>query len=79
MWNDRPPKEQVVVWGNIEEMDVSLSQPELRDYFTGMDGVDQASTLLAGGFSLEPWVRVRIADDWILTSGVEVTPTDDEG
>ena len=58
--------------GNIEEMDVCLSLREYREFF-GNDSGRRATQLLSGTYVLEPWVRVRMSDDWEVTAGIEVT------
>jgi len=64
--------------GNIEEMDVCLSLREYREFF-GSDASRRATQLLSGTFVLEPWVRVRMGDDWMVTAGIEVTRDEDDG
>jgi hypothetical protein len=77
MWNDRRAKRPVVEMGNIEEMDVCLSLREFREFF-GDDASRRSTQLLSGTFVLEPWVRVRMGEDWMITAGIEVT-RDQEG
>ena len=77
MWNDRPARQQVVVMGNIEEMDVRLSFREFREFF-GDDQDRRSTQLLSGAFVLEPWVRVRMGVDWMVTAGIEVTREEDD-
>jgi len=78
VWNDRRAKGPVVVMGNIEEMDICLSLREFREFF-GDDHARHATQLLSGSFVLEPWVRVRVGDDWMVTAGIEVTRDEDDG
>ncbi len=78
MWNDRPARRQVVVMGNIEEMDVCLSLREYREFF-GSEQSRRAVQLLSGTFVLEPWIRIRMGDDWMITAGIEVTRDEDDG
>lgn len=73
MWNDRLARRQLVVMGNIEEMDVCLSPREFREFF-GSAQSRAATQLLSGAFVLEPWVRVRMGADWMITAGIEVDP-----
>lgn len=77
MLHDHPARGQVVTMGNIEEMDVQLSVHELREFF-GAGQARHLTQLLGGPYILEPWIRVRMADDWIVTTGIEVTREEDE-
>lgn len=64
--------------GNIEEMDVCLSLREYREFFGSAES--RASTqLLSGSFVLEPWVRIRMGADWMMTAGIEVTRDEEDG
>ncbi len=84
MWNDRPARRQIVTMGNIEEMDVCLSLREYREFF-GNERSRRATqprrstALLSGTFVLEPWIRVRMSDDWMVTAGIEVTRDEEDG
>lgn len=78
MWDDRPASKQVVTMGNIEEMDVRLSLREYREFF-GSDRARRSTQLLSGTFVLEPWVRVRMGPDWMITAGIEVTRDTEDG
>ena len=78
MWNDRPARRPVVTMGNIEEMDVCLSLREFREFF-GTDQARRSTALLSGTFVLEPWVRIRVGVDWMVTAGIEVTRDEDDG
>ena len=78
MWNDRPARRQVVMMGNIEEMDVCLSLREFREFF-GAEHSRRSTQLLSGTYVLEPWVRVRMGDDWMVTAGIEVTRDEEDG
>ena len=64
--------------GNIEEMDVCLSLREFREFFGSDESRRSSQLLLSGTFVLEPWVRVRMGDDWMVTAGIEVTRDEDE-
>lgn len=79
MWNDRPAKRQIVgELNHLEEMDVCLSLLEFREFF-GSEHSRRATQLLSGTFVLEPWVRVRMGDDWMITAGIEVTRDEEDG
>ena len=72
MHHDRPTKRPLVgEIGKLEEMDVCLSMRASED-------MDHTRRLLSGDYSLEPWVRVRMGDDWMLTAGIEVLREDDQ-
>jgi hypothetical protein len=77
MWNDRPATRPVIGETNaIEEMDVRLSLSEYRQFLADVEQ-EHRDKLLGGSYVLEPWVRVRMADDWFLTAGIEVSPDED--
>jgi hypothetical protein len=77
MWNDALPKRPVVGEKDaLEEMDVRLSLAEYREFLKHEDQAHVAK-LLGGDYSLEPWVRVRMGETWILTAGIEVIPVED--
>jgi hypothetical protein len=79
VWNDRPAKRQIVGELNaLEEMDVCLSLREFREFF-GEAQSRRSTQLLSGTFVLEPWVRVRMGDDWMVTAGIEVTRDEEDG
>lgn len=79
MWNNRPAEKQVVCIGNAEEMDVRLSPRELNDFFMWTTGSKSYSAeLLSGKYSLEPFVRIRMAEDWEVEIGVEVMNDEDQ-
>lgn len=81
MWNDRPSRRQIVgEIDKLEEMDVSLSIRELREFLNGA-GELHAAKLLSGHYVLEPWIRVRLdADgDLMVAYGIEVTQDDEDG
>lgn len=78
MHHDRPPKRPLVgEIGKLEEMDVCLSMREYRELLASED-LSHTRRLLSGDYSLEPWVRVRMGDDWMLTAGIEVLREDDQ-
>lgn len=64
--------------GYLEEMDVCLSLREFREFF-GQEQSRRATQLLSGTYVLEPWVRVRMGDDWMVTAGIEVTKDEEDG
>lgn len=78
MWNDRAARKAIVEMGNIEEMDVCLSLREYREFF-GQAQSRRSTQLLSGTFVLEPWVRVRMGADWMITAGIEVTRDEEDG
>lgn len=81
MWNDRPARRPIVGdLDKLEEMDVCLSVPELRDMLSTTDAVHLAR-LLSGQYLIEPWLRVRVDSDgdWICAWGIEVMPDADDG
>lgn len=78
MWNDRPARRPVVgEIDRLEEMDVCLSLREYREFF-GSAHSRRSTQLLSGTFVLEPWVRIRMSDDWMVTAGIEVTRDEDD-
>lgn len=81
MWNDCPAKTQIVgVIDSLEEMDVCLSMPELREVMRAA-GELHVAKLLSGHHLLEPWMRVRVDSDgeWITAFGIEVTSIEEDG
>jgi hypothetical protein len=81
VWNDRPARRPVVGdLNHYEEMDVCLSLREYREFFDSFNSEDtqRSLVLLSGDFVLEPWVRIRMADDWFLTAGIEVTRDEED-
>ena len=79
MWHDSAPTRPVFgEIGQREEMDVRLSRHEYREMLKDCDQAHVAR-LLGGTFTLEPWVRVRMGEDWFLTAGIEVTPDEEDG
>ncbi len=80
MWNDRPARRPIVGdVGHLEEMDICLSVPELRDILARM-GKPHVAKLLSGRYLLEPWLRVRVDvdGDWNCGWGIEVTNDDED-
>lgn len=79
MLHDRRPNMPVVgERDKLEEMDVHLSPREFREFFSHSDRA-HVDRLLSGAYLLEPWVRVRMGEKWVLTAGVEATRTTDDG
>lgn len=81
MWNDRPARNQIVgEIDRLEEMDVCLSVPELRDLLS-TTGELHVAKLLSGHYVLEPWIRVRVDSDgdWVMAWGIEVTVDQEDG
>lgn len=81
MWNDRPARRPIVgEIDRLEEMDVSLSVPELRSLLS-VTGEPHVAKLFSGQYTLEPWLRARLdADgDWYIGWGIEVMPDEDDG
>lgn len=71
MRDDRWPKRQVVIDedANAEEMEVSLSIREMRE---------AASIDFSKRIDVEPWVRVRQAEDLLLSCGVNIAPEEED-
>lgn len=73
MRDDRWPRSAVDIdtERNAEEMEVSLSIRELRElwHLNPTKHLDR----------VEPWVRVRMADDWEVSFGVEMVYREDDG
>lgn len=79
MWDDyQPAKRPIVGELNVyEELDVRMNIKHLREVLPN-DDPGRVAELLSGLYTLEPWIRVRMADDWFLTAGIEVTREDDQ-